>query len=115
MFKDGAAILAVRRTHRWTCVQFDPEPPILESLAPTPGNETVECVSLRKLQYVRRRCVRSANTLVLERLHRPPQLAASSIWTRRAMYTERTCGRYGLMSAIGSKADIAVGGCHLRF
>jgi len=39
---------------------------------PGVGNETVECVSLRKLQYVRRRsCVRSANALVLERLRRP--------------------------------------------
>jgi hypothetical protein len=44
---------------------------------PGVGNETVECVSLRKLQYVRRRsCVRSANALVLERLCRPPQLGS---------------------------------------
>jgi|GEM_PF-1272300 predicted ATPase len=43
---------------------------------PGVGNETVECVSLRKLQYVRRRsCVRSANALVLEQLCRPPQTA----------------------------------------
>ena len=42
------------------------------------GNETVECVSLRKLRYVRRRSrIRSANALVLERLRRPPELAAS--------------------------------------
>ena len=44
------------------------------------GNETESmfCTSLRKLQYVRRRsCVRSANVLVLERLCRPPQLAAT--------------------------------------
>jgi hypothetical protein len=41
---------------------------------PGVGNKTVERVSLRKLQYVRRRsCVRSANALVLERLCRPPQ------------------------------------------
>jgi signal transduction histidine kinase len=42
------------------------------------GNETVECVSLRKLRYVRRLSrVRSANALVLERLRRPPKLGAS--------------------------------------
>src|SRR4029453_2470318 len=48
---------------------------------PGVGNETVECVSLRKLQYVRRRsCVRSANALVLERLCRPPQARRIVRW-----------------------------------
>src|SRR6476660_9001805 len=60
-------------------------------LAQCPGvrNEPVECVSLRKLRYVRRRsCVRSADALVLERLHKPPGLAASSM---SACGTKRTC------------------------
>src|SRR4029434_4270372 len=48
---------------------------------PGVGNETVECFSLRKLQYVRRRsCVRSANALVLERLCRPPQARRIVRW-----------------------------------
>ena len=78
---------------------------------PGVGNETIECISLRKLQYVRRRsCVRSANVLVLERLCRPPQLAATLFPNGspipRPLLDKADIGLRGLNVSFGGKARI---------